>query len=71
MSERCFIKITQADERRGVHLLFCGQAPKQNIAGSPAYCIRKVKQNTGLATPARKNEIVARVESLTLKQLEG
>ena len=45
---------------------FC-QTPKRNIAGSPAYCIRKAKLKTGLATPARKSESVARVESLSRK----
>ena len=49
---------------------FC-QTPKQNISGNPAYCIRKAKLKTGLATPARKSGTVARVESFTLKQLEG
>lgn len=47
------------------------RTPKRNIAGNPAYCIRKAKLKTGLATPARKSESVARVESFTLKQLEG
>ena len=45
---------------------FC-QTSKRNIAGNPAYCIRKAKLKTGLATPARKNGSVARAESFTQK----
>ena len=49
---------------------FC-QTPKRNIADGLAYYLMKAKLKTGLATPARKSESVARVESFTLKQLEG
>ena len=43
------------------------QTPKQNIADSLAYYLVKAKLNTGLATPARKSESVARAESFTQK----